>query len=74
MQDEPSSRGRRGIALALVVLASLAAFGAVLAIWVDRQVFNTANWTAASSEMLERPVIRDRVAGYLTTSATPTST
>jgi len=66
MQDEPSSRGRRGIALALVVLASLAAFGAVLAIWVDRQVLNTGNWTAASSELLERPVIRDRVAGYLT--------
>jgi len=74
MQDEPSSRGRRGIALALVVLASLAAFGAVLAIWVDRQVLNTGNWTAASSELLERPVIRDRVAGYLTTSSTPTST
>jgi len=66
MQDEPSSRGRRGIALALVVLASLAAFGAVLAIWVDRQVLNTGNWTAASSELLERPVIRDRVAGYVT--------
>jgi hypothetical protein len=40
--------------------------GAVLALWVDRQVLNTSNWTAASSELLERPAIRDPVAGYLT--------
>ena len=64
--QEPSSRRRRGVALALVVLASLAAFGAVLALWIDRQVLNTQNWTAASSELLERPAIRDPVAGYLT--------
>jgi hypothetical protein len=66
MHEEPTSRTRRGIALALVVLASLAATAALLAIWIDRQLLNTDNWTAASSQLLERPVIRDRVAGYLT--------
>jgi hypothetical protein len=48
-----------------VTLASLAAFVAVLAIWVDRQALNTANWTSASSEMLQQRVVRDRVAEYL---------
>jgi hypothetical protein len=66
MQEEPPPVRRRGLALALVVLASLAAFLAVMAIWVSRQVLDTDNWTDASSELLERPVIRDRVAGFLT--------
>ena len=66
MQVQASTPRRRRLALALVVLASLAAFAAIMAIWVNRQVLNTANWTAASSELLERPVIRNRVAEYLT--------
>ena len=62
-----SARGRRrrGAAIALVTLASLLAFVAILGIWVDRQALNTENWTAASSKMLERPVVRNRVADYL---------
>jgi hypothetical protein len=66
MQEEPSPVRRRGLALALVVLASLAAFAAVMAIWINRQVLDTDNWTNASSELLEQPVVRDRVAGFLT--------
>ena len=56
---------RRTIALVLVVLATLAAFVAIFSVWVNRQLLNTENWTATSSELLERPVIRDRVAAYL---------
>jgi hypothetical protein len=56
---------RRAIAIGLVTLASVLAFVAVLAIWVDRQALNTANWTSASSEMLQHRVVRDRVAEYL---------
>ena len=56
---------RRAIAIGLVTLASLLAFVAVLAIWVDRQALNTANWTSTSSEMLQHRVVRDRVAEYL---------
>lgn len=52
--------------MALVVLATLLAFVALFAIWINRQVLNTDNWTKSSSEMLERPVIRDQVAAYLT--------
>ena len=56
---------RRRLALALVVLASIVAFVAMFSVWVNRQVLNTDNWTATSSRLLEEPVIRDRVAGFL---------
>ena len=56
---------RRPLGIALVALASVLAYLAIAAIWVDRQVLNTENWTQASSEMLESPVVRARVAGFL---------
>jgi hypothetical protein len=60
------TRGRRRpLGIALVALASVLAYVAIIAIWVDRQALNTENWTRASSEMLERPVVRARVAGFL---------
>jgi hypothetical protein len=65
MQELPSPR-RRWLALALVVVAVLLAFTAVLSIWVNRQFLNTDNWADSSSRLLERPVVRDRVAGFLT--------
>ena len=56
---------RRPLAIALVALASLLAYLAILAIWVNRQALNTDNWTRASSEMLENPTVRTRVAEYM---------
>lgn len=56
---------RRGLALALVVVASVFAFAALLAVWVDRQALNTDNWTTASTETLERPAVRNQVAAFL---------
>jgi hypothetical protein len=56
---------RRGLALSLVVLASVVAFVAMFSVWVNRQVLNTDNWTATSSRLLEEKVIRDQVAGFL---------
>jgi hypothetical protein len=66
MPTEAPRPPRRGAALALVVVASVLAFLGLFAIWIDRQLMNTDNWTAASSEMLERPAIRDLTAAYLT--------
>src|SRR5215470_6272773 len=61
-----ASRTRRTIAVALIVIASLVAFLALAAIWVNRQALNTDNWTRTSTELLEKPVIRERVAARLT--------
>jgi cell division protein FtsB len=63
MQEKPR---RRGMARALVVLAALIAFFALHAIWLDRQLLNTDNWTASSSKLLDDPAIRAQTAGYLT--------
>jgi hypothetical protein len=64
MTGNPRHR-RRGWARALVVLASILAFAAILAIWANRQLLNTDNWTETSTELLEHRVIRDQVALYL---------
>src|SRR4051794_28179228 len=56
---------RRGFAVTLVVLASIAAFLAIFSLWANRQLLNTENWTTTSSKLLAKPVIRDRVAGFL---------
>ena len=62
-----TDRYRRGriASLVLVAFASLAAYVAVLAIWTDRQVLNTENWTESSSRILESPAVRERVGTVL---------
>lgn len=65
--DAPKSggHGRRGIAIALVFIASLLTFLALPAVWLDRQALNTDNWTETSSELLENEAIRTQIADYL---------
>jgi hypothetical protein len=55
----------RWLSAVLVIAASVVAFAALLAVWVDRQVLDTENWTSASSEMLEIPAVRSRTAELL---------
>ena len=65
--EAPAARPRRrGLALALIVLASVLAFLALFAIWMDRQLLNTDNWTASSSELLQDHAIRGQTAAFLT--------
>jgi hypothetical protein len=63
--EERKRPRRRGWARALVVLASILAFAAILAIWANRQVLNTDNWTNTSTELLENEIIRDQIAVYI---------
>ena len=60
-----TGRGRRRGALALVVVASLLVFPAILSIWINRQVLNTDNWTRTSTQFLENRLIRDQLSTYL---------
>ena len=68
MPDQPIPEQpirRRGLARTLVVLAAVLAFVGMFSVWINRQILNTDNWTATSSELLESPTIRNQVAGFL---------
>jgi Short C-terminal domain len=59
------SRTRRRISLVLIVVATVLGLFAVFAIWANRQLLNTDNWTETSSELLENDAIRTQVADFL---------
>jgi uncharacterized membrane protein len=59
------SKARRRIALALIVVATVLALFAIFAIWANRQLLNTDNWTDTSSELLENDAIRTQIADFL---------
>ncbi len=55
---------RKGVVTLLLILASVLAFFAAFAVWVDRQALNTDNWTDTSTKLIENEEIRDAVAEY----------
>jgi hypothetical protein len=59
------SRAHRKLGLALIVVASLLIFLGIFAVWANRQLLNTDNWTDTSTELLENEDIRDQVAIFL---------
>ena len=68
-QEVPPSmdpgRSRRRIAIALIVVASMLTFLAIFAIWANRQLLDTDNWTDTSSELLEHDAVRSQVSSFL---------
>jgi hypothetical protein len=69
--DEPSAPAeapaarRRGLPLVLIGIASLLAVVTILALWANRQLLDTDNWTDTSSELLEDDAIRNQTAVFL---------
>ncbi|MDQ5833363.1 MAG: SHOCT domain-containing protein [Actinomycetota bacterium] len=61
----PPRRAHRKVGLALIVVASLLSFLAIFAVWADRQLLNTDNWTETSSELIENDAIRTQVAEFM---------
>lgn len=65
--DSPTGgRQRRGLVLALIVVASLIAFLAVFSIWAKRQMLETDSWVETSTELLEDEEIRDQLSIFIT--------
>jgi hypothetical protein len=58
-------RRRRRLPLVLVAVATLLAFLAIFAVWANRQLLNTDNWTETSSELLENEAIRGQISVFL---------
>src|SRR3990172_4807894 len=69
MNDQSSKpkRQRRILVRVLLALATLLAIVSVFAIWANRQLLNTDNWTETSGQLLERQEIRQQLADYLVT-------
>jgi Short C-terminal domain len=56
---------RRGLATVLVVFATFFAFLAIFALWANRQLLDTDNWTDTSAELLEDDAIREQLSIFL---------
>ncbi len=65
-QDRPR---RRGLVAVLLVVATILGFFALTAVWVNRQLLNTDNWTSASTQMLESKAIRTQLSAFLVDQA-----
>ena len=59
------SHSRRRLPFVLIGIASLLAFVAIFALWANRQLLDTENWTETSSELLEDEAIRGQTAVFL---------
>jgi hypothetical protein len=56
---------RRRLPLFLIGIGSLLAIVAILALWANRQLLDTDNWTETSSELLENDDIRGQISVFL---------
>jgi hypothetical protein len=61
--DSPIRRPR--LPFVLIGIASLLAFVAIFALWANRQLLDTDNWTDTSSELLANDEIRGQVSVFL---------
>jgi hypothetical protein len=61
----PEPPVRRRLPLVLIAIASVLAFLAVFALWANRQLLDTENWTDTSSELLENDEIRGQISVFL---------
>jgi hypothetical protein len=56
---------RRRLPVVLIVVATLIAFLAIFAIWANRQLLNTDNWTDTSTQLLEDDAIKAQLSIFL---------
>ena len=56
---------RRVLPSVLVVLATLLAFLAIFALWANRQLLDTDNWTETSSEILQNEDVQEQLSIFL---------
>jgi Short C-terminal domain len=58
-------RAHHKLALAIIAVASILSLLAIFAVWANRQLLNTDNWTETSSELIENDAIRTQVSTFL---------
>ena len=65
-QAASAGTGRRIAYWTVLVLTTILATVAIFAVWANRQLLNTDNWTETSTKLLQNQAIRDQTATYLT--------
>jgi hypothetical protein len=67
MHVSPSAQARehRRLVLVIVVVAAVLGFLAIFALWANRQLLDTDNWTDSSSKLLEDEEIRTQLSIFL---------
>src|SRR3954451_19879536 len=65
MTSAAGHREHHKLALALIVVATLLAFLANFALWANRQLLDTDNWTESSTKLLENEEIRTQLSVFL---------
>lgn len=58
-------RAHHKLGLAIIAVASILSLLAIFALWANRQLLNTDNWTRTSSELIENDAIRTQVSTFL---------
>jgi hypothetical protein len=63
--DERLPRGRRYAIRAMHVIAIVVLVLGIFAVWANRQVLNSDNWSETSTQLLENPAVRTQISGFL---------
>ena len=58
-------RAHHKLALAIIAVATILTLLAIFAVWANRQLLNTDNWTETSSELIANDAIRTQIATFL---------
>ncbi len=66
-EDRPGySPYRLGAGVSIVLaLAAIMLFVSFFALWANRQILNTDQWTKTSTELIERPAVQNALANYM---------
>ena len=61
----PLSRGRKSVVSVLIVVSTLVLLISALTVWVKREVLDTDNFTASTTELMRNPKVQSALAAFL---------
>lgn len=63
--DTAPGRAHHKLGLAIIAVASILCLLGIFAVWANRQLLNTDNWTETSSELIANDAIRTQISTFL---------
>jgi hypothetical protein len=71
---EPMTRRRKNAVWVLIVVSTVVLLVAALTVWVKREVLDTNNFTASTTELMRNPKVQSALATFLVDQIYRTST